>query len=281
VERALGRLDAVNPKELATQMQFDYFQAYAALYRSKPAEAWKIAERYADYPVDRWRERFAAVRSQIDEISGQEPAVDDSENRDQQQAALAAKEPTIGMKVADTEITLDYQNLESVQMNYYEMDLEFLFSTTPFVSNDGGGFSVVKPNQTEMVRLPADKRSHKIQLPREYRAKNVLVEVVGGGKRRTEAIYANELQTTVSENFGILTVRHEKDQRALPKVYVKVYAMTNLGPKFYKDGYTDLRGKFDYATVSTTDIADATKFSMLVMSDDHGATVLEAPVPQQ
>ena len=92
---------------------------------------------------------------------------------------------------------------------------------------------------------------------------------------------ANELNTALSENFGILSVRHGKTDRALSKVYVKVYALTKSGPKFYKDGYTDLRGKFDYASVSTSNIADATKFSILVMSEEHGATVLEAPVPQR
>ena len=161
------------------------------------------------------------------------------------------------------------------------MDLEFLFSTKPFVSSDGGGFSIVKPNRTEQLKLTADKRTHVFQLPREYKAKNVLVEVLGGGKRRSQAVYANQLQTIVSENFGILTVRHAGDGRPLPKVYVKVYVMTGGGPKFYKDGYTDLRGKFDYATVSTTDIADASKFSVLVMSEEHGAAVLEATVPQR
>ena len=161
------------------------------------------------------------------------------------------------------------------------MDLEFLFSTTPFVSSDGGGFSIVKPNRTEVVKLPAGKQVHTFPLPNEYQAKNVLVEVVGGGKRRSAAVYANELRATVSENFGMLTIRHAKDDRPLPTVYVKVYVMTGTGAKFYKDGYTDLRGKFDYATVSTTDIADATKFSILVMSEEHGATVLEAPLPQR
>ena len=169
---------------------------------------------------------YLFLQAQADEISGQAPEVNDDESRDQQQAALAAKEPALGMKV------------------------------------DG-------------------KRTHKFQLPRDYQAKNVLVEVGGGGKKRSQAVYANEFQTIVSENFGILTVRHDKDARPLSKVYVKVYVMTGSGAKFYKDGYTDLRGKFDYATVSTTDIGNATKFSVLVMSEEHGATVLEAPVPQR
>jgi predicted thioredoxin/glutaredoxin len=32
---------------------------------------------------------------------------------------------------------------------------------------------------------------------------------------------------------------------------------------------------------STSNIADASRFSVLVRSDGHGATVLEAPVPQR
>jgi len=35
--------------------------------------------------------------------------------------------------------------------------------------------------------------------------------------------------------------------KALAKVYVKSYVRTADGEvKFYKDGYTDLRGRFDY-----------------------------------
>ena len=119
----------------------------------------------------------------------------DNESRDQQQAALAAKEPALDLKIDGTKVNLDFQNLDTVQVNYYEMDLEFLFSTTPFVSSDGGGFSIVKPNRTEVVKLPAGKQVHTFPLPNEYQAKNVLVEVVGGGKRRSQAVYANELRT--------------------------------------------------------------------------------------
>lgn len=278
---ALDRLDEVNADALPTRIQYDYFRAYAAFYRSKPAEARKIASHYKDYPVDRWRARFAAVVAQADEIAGGVTKVSDEGSRDQKQDALAAKEQALDLKVDGAKVTIDFQNLATVKVNYYEMDLEFLFSTTPFVSSDGGGFSIVKPNRSETILLPKTGRVHTFPLPADYQAKNVLVEVVGGGKRRSQAVYANELQTIVSENFGILTVRHDKDGRALSKVYVKVYVMTGSGPKFYKDGYTDLRGKFDYATVSTTDIGDATKFSVLVMSEKHGATVLEAPVPQR
>ena len=81
--------------------------------------------------------------------------------------------------------------------------------------------------------------------------------------------------------MGLLTVRHDKSGKPLSKVYVKVYAKTKDGVKFFKDGYTDLRGKFDYASVSTSDLGQVERLSILVMSQKHGATVLEASVPQR
>ncbi len=280
-EEAIARLAKVDPASLPTRMQYDYARAYAAFYQADVPAARAIARTYADCPVDRWRNRFAAVAAQADEIDGKAPAVTDEESRDQQQARRAAAEPALDLAIEGTTVKLGYRNLAEVTVNYHVMDLEFLFSTNPFVASGGGGFAIVRPNKSERLELPADRAEHAFQLPREFHAKNVLVEVVGGGRKRSAAVYANQLHTALSEQFGILTVRHAKDDRPLPKVYVKVYALTANGPAFYKDGYTDLRGKFDYASVSTTDIADAQKFSLLVLSDDHGATVLEAPVPQR
>ena len=280
-EEAMARLATVAADAVPTRMQHDYATAYAAFYRSDVPAARAIAARYAAYPVDRWRERFAAVAAQADEIEGKAPAVTDEQSRDQQQAKLAAAEPVLDLATEGTTVKLSYRNLEAVTVNYHQMDLEFLFSTNPFVSSEGGGFSIIRPNRSERLVLPADRNELSFELPREFQGKNVLIEVVGGGKKRSQAIFANQLRTSVSENFGILTVRHAADDRPLPKVYVKVYAMTDAGPQFYKDGYTDLRGKFDYASVSTTDIGNAREFSILVMSDEHGATVLRAPVPRR
>ena len=121
--------------------------------RSRPPRA-TIARRYADYPVDRWRERFAAVAAQADEIEGKGPSVVDDESRDQQQEQLAAKESTLDLKVEDHEVKLNFANLDAVTVNYHEMDLEFLFSTNPFVSSDSGGFSIVRPNRANGSSSP-------------------------------------------------------------------------------------------------------------------------------
>jgi hypothetical protein len=278
---AMRRLETVDTEGLSTRIQYDYFRAYSAFYQAKPGEARNIALQYTAHPVDRWRERFVNVIAQADEIEGKGPQITNEEDRDQQQARLAASEPSLKLRVDGSLVTVDYQQVTNVQVNYYEMDLEFLFSTNPFVSSGSDGFSVVRPNKSERLQLADSKRSHNFELPREYQSKNVLIEVIGGGKKRSLAVYSNELNTVISERYGILTVRHSGDNRPLPATYVKIYALTDTGPQFYKDGYTDLRGKFDYASVSTSDIGSALKFSILVMNETNGATVLEAPVPQQ
>jgi hypothetical protein len=183
--------------------------------------------------------------------------------------------------VEGVKATLDFQNVPEVTVNYYEMDLEFLFSTNPFVSSDTSRFAIIQPNKSMKMKLQGQKGSKIFTLPTEYQASNVIVEVIGGGKTTSTAVYANELKTILSDSMGLLTVRHEKTGKPLPKVYVKVYADTADGVKFFKDGYTDLRGKFDYASVSSTGLGEVRKFSVLVMSEEHGATVLEASIPQR
>jgi hypothetical protein len=63
---------------------------------------------------------------------------------------------------------------------------------------------------------------------------------------------------------------------------VKVYARHRGGAvEFYKDGYTDLRGWFDYATLSTNDLDRVERFAILVVSDQAGSAILEAGPPMR
>jgi len=39
---------------------------------------------------------------------------------------------------------------------------------------------------------------------------------------------------------------------------------------FYKDGYTDLRGRFDYASLNPESLKSVEKFSIFIMSDELG-----------
>ena len=283
VAEALSWFDKVDAKALPSALQIDYTRCYAAFYRERPQDAKEIAARYAEHPVDKWRERFANVISQAAEISGGDVAESGREEDDREvlQDKLASTEPALEMKVENREVRLTFQNLEQVTVNCYEMDLEFLFSTNPFVESGGDRFGVIKPNYTTVVRLPKKGDTHRFALPREFAGKNVLVEVLGAGRRVAQAYYANSLKVQLVEQYGRLQVRHAETNRPLAKVYVKVYAKTPTGTRFFKDGYTDLRGKFDYTSLNTDDMGGASEFAVLVMSNEHGAMVKTAKPPQQ
>jgi hypothetical protein len=50
---------------------------------------------------------------------------------------------------------------------------------------------------------------------------------------------------------------------------------------FYKDGYTDLRELFDYASLTTEDIAAVERFAIPVISDTHSAVIHQAASPKR
>ena len=100
--------------------------------------------------------------------------------------------------------------------------------------------------------------------------------------KKSKAYYANSLNAQVIENYGQVKVTHQTTTKPLPGVYVKVYArMRTGGVKFYKDGYTDLRGRFDYTSLNTNELDNVQRFSLLVLSAKDGAVVREAAPPKR
>ena len=84
------------------------------------------------------------------------------------------------------------------------------------------------------------------------------------------------------ENFGQLRITDTDTGKPLSTVYAKVFARTANGKvRFHKDGYTDLRGRFDYASVSGPHSPDITRFAILVLSEDKGAVIREVAPPGQ
>ena len=94
--------------------------------------------------------------------------------------------------------------------------------------------------------------------------------------------FATDMDVKFTENFGQVRVADTVDSKPLGKVYVKVYAKLADGSvKFHKDGYTDVRGRFDYASVNTPERQPIQKFAVLILSEDRGAVIRELGPPQQ
>jgi hypothetical protein len=283
VEEAIGFFDRVNPKALATTLPYDYFKTYIAFCREDVKTARQIAAAYKDYPVDRWRNLFTAALAQLDEIDGEAVAkVVDDKDRAQLQTAMADTEASFDFTVEARKIRLNYQAVKEVRINYYLMDIELLFSRNPFVQQYSGPFSTIRPNHTEPVALKADQKKTVIDLPEQFHKANVMVEIIAGGVKKSQACYANAMAVQIVENYGQVTVAGAESGKGLAKVYVKVYARMKDGQvQFYKDGYTDLRGKFDYTSLNTNELDNVDKFSLLILSETDGAVVREAGPPKR
>jgi hypothetical protein len=305
IEEAIARFHRLQPDKLATRLQYDYLRCYVDFYEEHLADARGLASQYADYPVDRWRTRFAEVTAQLDEIEGKKgnhPA--GAPDRDRQQAELASAAPGFTFQLDDRKLRLNWKNLRDVTIHYYLMDPELLFSSSPFVGGDPGRFSIIRPTLTQRQSLPEQQDTMEVPLPSQFAQANVLIEVLGAGQRQVQAFHAHTFKLNVAETFGQLDVRDQTSDKPISKAYVKAYARLKTGEiRFLKDGYTDLRGKFDYASVSAgnssrspgttggtggldaqalsaNELGNIDRISILVLSDTHGAAVREVQPPK-
>jgi len=282
VELALAHFGKVDRASVVAQMQYDYCRAYISMYQEDTAVARQIAEKYSKYPVDLWREKFTNVLAQLNEIDGKDPSVVNKENRDQSQTKLAAQTPAFEIKTESGKVVVTYQNLKEVKVNFYKMDIELLFSRNPFVKSQSGGFSYIQPNSSKTVELPTEKPSLEIDIPEEFSNQNILVEVNGAGQSKSTTLLSSSLDVKISEAYGQFQVTNTQTQKPMSKVYAKVYVKTNDGKiKFFKDGYTDLRGRFDYASTSSQSLDGVSEFSILILSESDGAVVRQAKPPTE
>ncbi len=128
--------------------------------------------------------------------------------------------------------------------------------------------------------MDASIGAQRLELPAKLQNRNLLVEVSAQGITRSTVVTANSLAVSFVEPFGRLQVLAARGRVPLEQAYVKIYARFKDGSvKFYKDGYTDLRGQFDYATLSTSELDNVERFAILVLHDAQGAVVREAAPP--
>ena len=82
----------------------------------------------------------------------------------------------------------------------------------------------------------------------------------------------------VRHGVPFVAARHEGGAVTMADAYAR---MSGGEVRFYKDGYTDLRGRFDYASLSTDELDRVERFALLVLHDEHGALIREAAPPKR
>ena len=276
ISEAEEQVAAVDAADVETKMQLDYMKAYLAFSRGDAAGGRAFAEKWADAAATPlWRGRFRDVVAQADEVAAGEEA--SSSPGDQ-----TASAPTLALKAESKDgategVVVTARNLASCTLKAYPVDVEIGFSKNPFGADlaVSGGVLGMKPAWTEEVRFTDGREAH-VALPKTLLRTN-LVLVASGADGRAEdrlALTSGGLDVQVSRETRQLRVRDRKG-KPVAGAYVKVYVRDASGreTKFHKDGYTDLRGAFDYASISTDSDFKPAEFAILVLQETLGASV--------
>ncbi|KAI8636911.1 hypothetical protein BD408DRAFT_486588 [Parasitella parasitica] len=308
------------------QVQFDYLNAYlktripvatdqAQMQQLDLQSIKDIANKYKEFDSPKWRQLFRNLHDFVCEV--EQGSFGMSDNSLQSNRILS--EPILEFEVdqRNDELVVQYANVSSIQIKYYDMNIEVMFSNNPFMNSNGEkatsqNFNWIKPSYAVTMELPdqqsfADEQNEDfdvigvgqvntlqtVKVPFNGGNKNVFVEMSSGPIKRRQAYYANRLYTHLAESFGVVRVMSEKSKRPLAGAYIKVYARLKGGAvHFWKDGYTGLNGVFDYIgvtegnellgsndTLKNVMMEKVDKLSILVLSTEEGATVKEAYPP--
>jgi len=270
-EEALERFDAIDPEALRSRLRYDYLHAVALFHRGNAADARAIAEaRLPGLPPGLWRDRFAEVITQAVEIAALAQPIEQ-----QEPDAPAPADPSMELAAGPGgRLALRHHGLESASLRLFSVDLEVLFSKDPFLEGDGsrGGIPAIRANDIRRVDLAADASETLVELPEAFRRGNVLVAAEAPGRQLLKIVdsQAFELRHTPADRS--VQVLEAGSLRPLVKTYVKVYAETYDGEVvFHKDGYTDLRGKFDYLSHTGIPVDRVKRVALFISHPEAGS----------
>ncbi len=275
-----AELAKIREGDLHEKIQWDYLRAWLALRNLDLDRALALVQPHQNHPVPRWNARFTALAQAIREARGAAAATLEEPTRQQDMDRLAEEVPSLELKVENGKLWATAHKLKRVALNLYPMDIELMFSRKPFLAEGGTDFAVIKPAFSREIELKATGEPEEIQLPREYAGRNLMVEVAAQGQRAGAAWFASQLRVRKMESAGQIEVRSAKDGKPLPKTYVKVFARGTDGREtFWKDGYTDLRGRFDYVSLNDRQPEEAAEFAILILHPELGAEIRNAAPP--
>ncbi|GJJ76478.1 hypothetical protein EMPS_08837 [Entomortierella parvispora] len=166
----------------------------------------------------------------------------------------------------------------------------------------GNSYRLIKPNGVDKHLVEANGLLS-VPILDQYLNTNVMISVSttpAAATKTWRAYYSQTIDVQCNERAGTIKVmakgKKDKDTannspalsfRPIRGGYVKVYAEMKSGYRatsFWKDGYTDLVGQFEYAKVSTGaanggGLSDVRRFLVFVDGGKEGCVVKTVPVP--
>ncbi|KAF8982297.1 hypothetical protein BGZ46_001523 [Entomortierella lignicola] len=163
--------------------------------------------------------------------------------------------------------------------------------------NSSNSYRLVKPNGVDshfVKHSVANDGILMIPILSQFQNTNVIISVSTSppaATRNWKAYYSQTILIHCAERAGTIKVISKTDGKPIRGGYVKVYAemKNDTKPVFWKDGYTDLVGRFAYALVSTGaangssssggGLEDVKRFAVFVDGGREGCVVKTLPVP--
>lgn len=295
ISEAKQIFNRINKSQISSsnyEIQYDYMNAYLDISNGYPkfAIAKSICHKYKNFPLLYWRNKFEDIEDQLIEYEGKDVVSfldigKDDENEDevtdyQIKKELKRNRPTMTFTIEKRNIVIVHSNIDEINIKFYLIDLEIVFSICPSLKSSTNDFSFVKPNFTHKINIsnPNGETITTFEIPEDYAKKNIFVEVSAGSLKKFETFFSANLNVLINENVGELRVFNSKLKPVL-KAYVKCFASIQGKNVFYKDGYTDLRGQFNYLQLNTDQLQQAEKFFIFVGDDDNGSVVKEVKAP--
>lgn len=148
IDESIQQFNRIDATKVGSRIQYDYLRAYLDIYSGAPnfAVARQVSKQYLDYPVISWRNLFLDLANQLSEYDGDKVSVEDQvkETEISKNLKSAEKEENLNFELNKQTISLFHQNVDEVTLNFYELDLEVLFSRQPFLKQNQDQFSYVK-----------------------------------------------------------------------------------------------------------------------------------------
>jgi len=242
-----------------------------------------------------WRSRFKAIgRSLATACPGWCPEDGDEAEDVADTGTVRTDNAQLFIDEVDTQahrVRLKQRSLRegSVRLACYVVDVELTFSSSPFASSAQSGASYVTaiaPTITCSVSDGSDADGW-VPLPEDMRRKQMVLEVSGAASVDGRCLSASKpcyfCDATVAFDEQCGTLRLEEQGKPTSGAYVKVFMGGPKGanPRFYKDGYTDCAGSFDYISLNAErpPVKQNGCLSVLVLTRASGALVREVAVP--
>ncbi|KAF9140561.1 hypothetical protein BGX30_006303 [Mortierella sp. GBA39] len=294
-------------------------QAILDKYHDYPVERWSKMFKEMQLYVDEINQSLTAVPDPAaSPIVGAASETNSNAEEDDGKDDASEVPVTVDFKIgAESVVMVRHRGVREVTVEYYSIDAEAMFSASPLTFSDQGensessnssrdgdasnSYRLVKPNGIDthnVKRAVATDGLLMIPILPQYLNSNVMVSVTTSppaANRTWKTYYSQTIVVQTLEQTGTIKVISKSDNgRPIRGGYVKVYAeMKHLTAEgsttaFWKDGYTDLVGRFAYAQVSTGaspssngggGLGDVKRFVVFVDGGREGCVAKTVPVP--